>query len=66
MKPTKWNTLRIAQYGAIFGAAYSAVSLAIQSDHLVSAAAAGEMVGGAFGGALLFAAASGIRNFFVQ
>ena len=63
MKPqTRWNTLRIAAYGAAAGFAYTFITLSMKSPLL--AAAAGEMLGGMVGGAILFAAVSGIEICF--
>jgi hypothetical protein len=70
MKPKPWNTVRIALYGGLAGVAYSAINFGLgfhtpnvhESDLL--AAAVGEFIGGAVGGAALCAAVSGIRNYF--
>ena len=66
MKAAKWNTPKVALYGAPTGAVialvqdYEAVSRA--GSHAVIA----YVIGGAIGGAALFALVSGARNLFVR
>lgn len=66
MKPTKWNTPRIAGYGALCGIIITLIrdyAIVLSGD---IGAAVGLLVGGAVGGAILFAIVSGLRNLFVR
>ena len=68
MKPKKWNTPRLAIYGAFAGLAYAIFNAvgtwSIETNAI--AANIGGLIGGTVGGALLVAGASGVRNFFVR
>lgn len=68
MKPKRWNTAKLALYGAAFGvvvttvqAAIGTADLSFQSTDWI-ARSVGHVSGAAIGGALLFASVSGIRN----
>ena len=68
MKPKRWNTLRLTLYGAVAGLTFAVLNDAgtwnfetIDSTAYVI----GGLLGGAAGGGLLMATASGLRNFFV-
>lgn len=66
MKPQKWNTARLAIYGAFGGAAVVTIldwPTIVQQDLVNSLAS---QVGGAIGGAALMGLISGSRNFFVR
>jgi hypothetical protein len=67
MKVHKWNTARLALYGAAIGAVYEFV---IEAHSYWSegalAAAVSMVIGGAIGGAILFAIASGVGNLFAR
>jgi hypothetical protein len=64
----RWDTMRIALYGACAGAAYAAFAQAgdwTQGVEMI-ARAIGGIAGGAVGGAILAALVSGLRNFLVR
>jgi hypothetical protein len=65
---TRWNTPRIALYGAFAGMLYQAF---VAQDYWTQgpgmvARGIGGIIGGAFGGAILAALVSGLRNLFVR
>jgi hypothetical protein len=62
-----WNTSRLALYGAAGGSLLAAYDLAGQWSFAPNSLAdcAGGLFGGAVGGALLVAAAAGLRNLIV-
>jgi hypothetical protein len=65
----RWDTLRIALWGAAFGVAYSAIKLTIDGFATLnsdSLAYAGGLFGGAVGGAAIFAIVSGMRNLILR
>ena len=66
MKPKKWNTRRLALYGAFVGLAYSVFNHAANWGVEPVSFTIGGLTGGAVGGAALLAAASGIRNLFIR
>ena len=70
MKPVKWNTVRAAIYGSAAGAMYAVIRHALENGAPTGSddafVYAGLMIGGAAGGAALFAIASGIRNLFIR
>jgi hypothetical protein len=63
-----WNTPRLALYGAAAGTLYSAYDLAghWSLDPNALASCVGGLFGGAVGGAILVAAASGLRNLAIR
>ena len=65
---TKWNTYRIAGYGAAVGCLFSALHdvQLIGSGLEATLQWAGGLVGGAAGGALMAAAVSGLRNLIIR
>lgn len=62
--PKRWNTLRLALYGAIAGLGFAAIKSAplwsLGGDY--QARAIGQLIGGAAGGAAIVALVSGVRN----
>lgn len=66
MKPKKWNTPRLALYGAFVGAAFILIRGYIEPSYAPVEFNVGEVVGGAVGGAALVAIVSGVRNMFVR
>jgi hypothetical protein len=67
----RWDTARIALWGAALGLVYSLVSLwmngrfaRLDTERLVYLG--GGLFGGAFGGAILFATVSGVRNLILR
>jgi len=69
----RWNTLRLAYYGAGFGVAYTLISGLPNFDPSSWQTTAdfwywliGASIGGAIGGAGLFALVSGARNLFLR
>ena len=59
----RWNTVRIALAGAVFGIIYSSIDSELwqlKVDEIVAS-----LIGAAIGGAALFAIVSGLRNLFV-
>jgi hypothetical protein len=63
----KWNTLRVAIYGACLGLLYAAfleIGLWTQVD--ISGQAGGGLIGGTIAGAILGSLVSGCRNLFVR
>ena len=66
MKPKRWNTVRIALCGAALGAVYVLVG---EGGGYLSAGEIGPGIsltlGGAIGGAALFAIVSGVRNLLI-
>ncbi len=66
MKPKKWNTRRLALYGAFFGLAYAVFDIAANWGVQPVLFTIGGLLGGAVGGAALLASASGIRNLFIR
>lgn len=69
----RWNTLRIAGYGAAIGVVYALVSDLPKSDPSGWQMTAdfwpwliGKAFGGAVGGATLFALVSGVRNLVLR
>ena len=72
MKSNKWNYLKAARNGAIFGFIYSlydiyanGLSTSIPSD-VVLYYTGGLLFGGTVGGAFLFCIITSIRNLFVK
>lgn len=65
--PTLWDTPRLALYGAAGGLLFAAYDLAGQWSFTLDVLAncAGGLLGGAVGGALLVAAAAGLRNLII-
>jgi len=63
MKPQKWDTGRLAIYGALGGLAVGIIGAMIQGgiDGLLI-----YLVGSAVGGAALVVLVSGIRNLFIR
>ena len=63
MKPQKWNTGRLAIYGAFGGLAVGIIGAMIQGgiDGLLV-----HLVGSAVGGAALVVLVSGFRNLFIR
>ena len=66
MKPKKWNTSRLALYGAFGGLAYAVFNHAANWGVQPVTSTIGGLVGGAVGGAALIATVSGIRNLFIR
>ncbi len=66
MKPKKWNTRRLALYGAFVGLVYAVFNNAVNWGVQPVSSTIGGLVGGAVGGAAVLAAASGIRNLFIR
>ncbi len=65
-KPKKWNTGRLALYGAFAGLAYSVFNHAANWGVEPLSSTLGTLTGGAVGGAALVAITSGLRNLFVR
>ncbi len=68
MKPQKWNTGRLAIYGA-FGGLGLAAGIIRAGPTMIQGEIAGSLgylVGSAVGGAALVALVSGIRNLFIR
>lgn len=66
MKPKKWNTRRLALYGAFAGLAYAVFNNAVNWGVQPISYTIGGLVGGLAGGAFLVAAISGLRNLFIR
>jgi hypothetical protein len=66
----RWNTMKVALWGAALGVLYSAVRTTMEgmfgfdSDHLADIL--GGLGGGALGGAMLFAAVSTTHNLILK
>lgn len=68
MKPSEWNPLKAAGYGAFAGALFSIFNV-ISSNGYQSFPATyfvGYLIGGIVGGAFLFAVVAAIRNLFIK
>ena len=65
-KPKKWNTGRLALYGAFAGLAYSVWGHAPDWGVQDLTSTLGQLTGGTVGGAVLVAITSGLRNLFVR
>jgi hypothetical protein len=62
-KTERWDTLRIAMIGVVFGIVYS--SFDSQLWNLKPGEIVASLIGAAIGGAALFAIVSGLRNLLV-
>jgi len=63
----KWNTLRVAMYGACLGLLYAAVlEIGLWAQVDMYGQAGGGLIGGAIVGGILGLLISGFRNLFVR
>ncbi|QJP13291.1 hypothetical protein G3545_06275 [Starkeya sp. ORNL1] len=65
--PRRWNTGRVALYGALVGALYALLNTGLDTtSSLVAFEAFGQAIGGGAVGAVLAACGSGLRNALVM
>src|ERR1700730_837228 len=63
----KWNTLKVAMYGACVGLLYAAsLEIGLWTHPDMYGQAGGGLIGGTIAGAILGLLISGFRNFFVR
>ena len=63
----KWNTLKVAMYGACLGLLYAAsLEIGLWTHPDVYGQAGGGLIGGTIAGAILGLLISGFRNLFVR
>lgn len=62
MEPKKWNLLYATGFGALFGVGFSLYGVFNDTTPLDPVYIAGAVIGGALGGAILFALLAGARN----
>lgn len=60
----EWSVRNAAMWGVALGAAYMAASTLYTGEPRPSGEWIGLIVGGALGGAILFAGIAGVRNYF--
>ena len=69
MPVKRWNTMRAALIGAVCGIVYAVVRIVLGSGPWTTDQLSyhfGGLIGGAVGGAALFAAVSGVRNLILR
>ncbi len=66
--PKRWNTMRLALYGALAGFLYAVFTSGPywKGDTGLALEGVGTLFGGAVGGAIVVATVSGLRNLFVR
>ncbi|CAH1696817.1 Formate dehydrogenase -O, gamma subunit [Hyphomicrobiales bacterium] len=68
-RPARWNTIRAAKWGALFGLAYFVAMFigdGVPSDAERIARAFGGLIGGVMVGVLLFGSVAALRNLILR